>query len=266
MKKTFGINAMQLKILAMVFMLFDHMWATVIHGNDWMTCVGRLAFPIYAFLLVEGYFHTRNLKKYVLRLLLFAVISEIPFNLMIGSRIFYPSDEWYIKAKLPIPADNFYEDYPQLENGVGMLALLKEQFMEALESCEAQTVCEKRTVLPTGVDAAPYLKALVALAKQKWPALQARVVAIRNDFFGESITVSGLVTGGDLINQLSGMPIERLILPLNMLRQEGDLFLDDVSVDDVKKALGTEVIFVQETDADALLSALITDKGGVAHG
>lgn len=183
-----------------------------------------------------------------------------------GSRIFYPSDEWYIKAKLPIPADNFYEDYPQLENGVGMLALLKEQFMEAVDTCDADEVCDKRTIVATGVDAAPYLKALVALAKQKWPALQVRVVPIRNDFFGETITVSGLVTGGDLIKQLAEMPAERLILPLNMLRQEGDLFLDDVSVDEVAEALHTKVTFVQETDAYALLEALITDKGGVANG
>ena len=183
-----------------------------------------------------------------------------------GSRIFYPSDEWYIKAELPLPADEFYEDYPQLENGVGMLTLLKEQFVEAVETATAETACDKRTVIATGVDAAPYLKALVGLAKQKWPDLQVRVMPIRNDFFGESITVSGLVTGGDLINQLSGMPMERLILPLNMLRQEGDLFLDDVSVAQVEQALNTTVLLVQETDADALLSALITDEGGVAHG
>lgn len=183
-----------------------------------------------------------------------------------GSRIFYPSDEWYIKAGLPIPADDFYEDYPQLENGVGMLALLKEQFAEAVETATAETACDKRTVIATGVDAAPYLKALVGLAKQKWPMLQVRVVPIRNDFFGESITVSGLVTGGDLIKQLAGLPMERLILPLNMLRQEGDLFLDDVSVADVEQALGVPVTFVQETDAYALLSALITDEGGIANG
>ena len=176
-----------------------------------------------------------------------------------GSRIFYPSDEWYIKAGLPIPSEAFYEDYPQLENGVGMLALLKEQFVEAVDTCDAAAVCDKRTIVATGVDAAPYLKALVALAKQKWPHLQVRVVPIRNDFFGETITVSGLVTGGDLIKQLSGLQMERLILPANMLRQEGDLFLDDVSVEDVRKALGAEVIFVQETDAHALLEALITD-------
>lgn len=183
-----------------------------------------------------------------------------------GTRIFYPSDEWYIKAGLPIPAADFYEDYPQLENGVGMLALLKDGFVEAVEAAQAATVCRKRTVIATGVDAAPYLKALVALAKRKWPDLQVRVVPIRNDFFGETITVSGLVTGGDLMKQLADLPIERLILPLNMLRQEGDLFLDDVSVAQVEQALGAKVTCVQETDAQALVAALIREEGGVAHG
>ena len=71
-------------------MLCDHLWATVIPGNDWLTCIGRIAFPIFAFLIVEGYFHTHNLKKYVGRLLLFAFLSEIPFNLVMGSRLIYP--------------------------------------------------------------------------------------------------------------------------------------------------------------------------------
>ena len=79
-----------LHVMAMAFMLCDHLWATVVPGSDWLTCVGRLAFPIYAFMIVEGYFHTKNLKKYVLRLLLCAVLSEIPFNLVAGSRLFYP--------------------------------------------------------------------------------------------------------------------------------------------------------------------------------
>lgn len=84
------ITSFTLHIMAMLFMLCDHLWGTVVPGNDWLTCVGRLAFPIFAFMIVEGYFHTKSIKKYVLRLLLFAVISEIPFNLAMGSRFFYP--------------------------------------------------------------------------------------------------------------------------------------------------------------------------------
>lgn len=83
-------TSMSLHIMAMIFMLCDHLWGTIIPGNDWLTCIGRISFPIFAFMIVEGYFHTKNLKKYVYRLLLFAVISEIPFNLAMGTRLFYP--------------------------------------------------------------------------------------------------------------------------------------------------------------------------------
>ena len=84
------VTSKTLHIMAMLFMLCDHLWGTIVPGNDWLTCIGRITFPIYAFMIVEGYFHTSNLKKYAKRLFIFACISEIPFNLAMGSSLFYP--------------------------------------------------------------------------------------------------------------------------------------------------------------------------------
>lgn len=248
-----------------------------------------------------------------------------------GTRVFYPADEWYINAGLPIPDGDFYEDYPQLENGVGMIAWLRTRFYDALEEytdgqfvpaaegrllhkdggsdaleeftegqpvpaaddricCEsggpdapeddltggqtisaaaehaAHQIPQGHAVLATGVAAAPFLRELVEAAQRRIPALDAEVIAIRNDFFGEKITVSGLVTGGDLMRQLSGVPMARLLLPRNMLRQEGDCFLDDVTLDEVERTLEVPVTLVPETDGAALFSALIGRAGEQEEG
>lgn len=88
--KNFELTAAVLNIIAMTLMLMDHLWATLLPAREWLTCAGRVAFPIFAFMAVEGYFHTRSFKKYILRMLLFAVLSEIPFDLMYGGTWFYP--------------------------------------------------------------------------------------------------------------------------------------------------------------------------------
>ena len=90
MEKKRGINSFTLHILAMLFMLCDHLWATLFPAQEWLTCIGRLAFPIFAFMIAEGCYYTSNVKKYMQRLFLFAVISEIPFNLIMGSSVIYP--------------------------------------------------------------------------------------------------------------------------------------------------------------------------------
>lgn len=89
-RRTFDLSSAALHLLAMTLMLCDHLWATVIPGNQWLTCIGRLAFPIFAFMIAEGYAHTGNLRRYVLRLLCLALLTEIPFDLMYSSSVFFP--------------------------------------------------------------------------------------------------------------------------------------------------------------------------------
>ena len=169
-----------------------------------------------------------------------------------GSRIFFASDELYLKAKLPLPEDEYYEDYAQLENGVGLLRLLTVEFLAALESFDGN-VSNKPFSIATGVSAAPFLEKLLVTAQEKYANISGRVYAIVNDFFGHTIDVAGLITGGDLIAQLKGRPLgERLLIPRNMLRDGETVFLDDVSVSDVERELGVSVVIVEQDGGDLL--------------
>ncbi len=171
-----------------------------------------------------------------------------------GSRIFFCGDELYLKAGRPLPEDAYYEEYTQLENGVGTLRLLETEFKSALKLADAPDGAE--FAIATGVSAAPWLEKLLQDARAAFPALKGRVYAIENDFFGRSINVTGLVTGGDLIRQLRGRELgERLLISQNMLRRAEMDFLDDVTLEQASDALGVPVYPV-EADGFALCDAM----------
>ncbi len=176
-----------------------------------------------------------------------------------GTRLAFASDEFYIKAGKPFPPASFYEEFSQLENGVGMVPLLLSQFEEALADGDTGPLAAPRhVVMATGTAVYPFIKKMAERAEKALPGLSCEVRAIRNDFFGEKITVSGLVTGGDLIRQLRGLSCDELLLPADMLRAEGDLFLDGVSLEEVRRGLGVNVRPL-ENDGFAVLEALKGD-------
>ncbi|MDR0951934.1 MAG: DUF512 domain-containing protein [Oscillospiraceae bacterium] len=169
-----------------------------------------------------------------------------------GSRIFFPADEYYIKAALPVPLEEFYEDYPQLENGVGLLRLFEAQFLEELEACPPESAGADFSIA-TGRAAAPFLEKLLVTAQEKCGNIKGRVFSIENIFFGDTIDVAGLITGGDLIEQLRGRSLgERLLIPATMLRHGEGIFLDDVTVSDVERELGVSVSVVEVDGAKFL--------------
>ncbi len=179
-----------------------------------------------------------------------------------GQRICYAADEFYLKAQLPIPPAPFYGDFDQLENGVGLMASLKQEFLDALEDFVPPASARKVT-LATGVAAYPFLDTLLDELRQRCHNLTCNVVPIVNDFFGDTITVAGLVTGGDLLKQLQGRELgDALLLPDVMLRREGDIFLDDVSLEELSEALQIQIITVPN-NGYALLDAVV---GREEHG
>ena len=175
-----------------------------------------------------------------------------------GTRMFFCSDELYIRAGRPLPEEAYYEDYVQIENGVGMLRSLIAEFEAALRLEDGAAEAAPYTIA-TGVSARPFLQQLADKARERTGAA-GQAVAIENDFFGHTIDVAGLITGGDLIAQLKGRDLgARLLIPVNMLRHGGDVFLDDLRVSDVEKALGIPVTVVEQDGFD-LLDAMLGRK------
>ncbi len=164
-----------------------------------------------------------------------------------GLHFVHASDEWYMLAGLPLPEEQAYDGYLQLENGVGMLRLFLDEFEEAYQAITT-TICHKEISIATGKLAYPTLVYMAEKLMERVEGLKIHVYAVENEFFGTSITVSGLLTGQDVIAQLQGKPLgQSLLLPENILRSGEDVFLDDVRVGDVEKALQVSVNIVKSS-------------------
>lgn len=172
----------------------------------------------------------------------------------------HASDEWYLLAERELPAEDNYDGYQQLENGVGMLRLLRDEFAEALSLTKESDVGKEayHVTIATGLLAAPTLQELAENFMEKFPQAEITVVPIVNHFFGEMITVSGLLTGQDLREQLKDRDLgEKLLLPCNLIRSEERDFLDDVKLEDLEKTLQVPIDIVKSSGQD-LVSCLIS--------
>ncbi|MBQ2450717.1 MAG: DUF512 domain-containing protein [Lachnospiraceae bacterium] len=167
-----------------------------------------------------------------------------------GLHFIHASDEWYILAEEELPEEESYDGYLQLENGVGMLRLLMNEFEEGMKQITRE-VKPTEVSLVTGRLAFPYINKMAEQMMEKYPQLKIHVYAIRNDFFGEMITVSGLLTGQDILAQLKDKELgERVLLPQNVLKSGEAVFLDDVTLEEFEKALQVQVDIVKSSGQD----------------
>ena len=173
-----------------------------------------------------------------------------------GARVFFCADELFLRAGRPLPEEDYYEGYRQLENGVGMLRSLEQDFLSAMRLEEPDAAPSPFTIA-TGTAAAPFLRGLLEQAKAYFPKLEGQVIAVENDFFGHTIDVAGLLTGQDLSAQLQRVPsLGRVLLPLHMLRHGETVFLDDYTVARLADELGCPVQIVG-IDGGDLLDAML---------
>jgi len=176
-----------------------------------------------------------------------------------GLHFIHAGDEWYILAEREVPEEDRYDGYLQLENGVGMLRLLENEFQEAYEELPGDNRT-KDISMATGLLAYPYLQKMIERLQIKYPNVHVNLYAIRNDFFGEKITVAGLITGQDLIAQLKGQKLgDRLLLPCSMFRSGEEVFLDDVTLNELKDSLQVEIDIVKSSGWD-FVEAILNDR------
>lgn len=193
-----------------------------------------------------------------------AVIDEVTaiseeFLSKYGTRLVYLADEFYIKAQRQLPPFEYYEDFPQIENGVGLMTTLSYEIDEALSyENDNMTPCKKS--IATSEIAYDYICSFVDRVKGKFPELDVNIYKIKNNFFGGKITVTGLLCGSDIINQLNGKKLgDELLLSESMFKSDCDIFLDDVTKEDIEKELGIKVRIVNNT-GDDFVASLISER------
>lgn len=193
-----------------------------------------------------------------------SVINQInkwhtKFKKQFGMNLVYLADEFYMKAEEIVPDFKEYDDFPQLEDGIGMLSYFKKDFDRYLKYFKKKEI-NKTVSIATGKIAYGFIRARMDELEEKFPGLHVNVYSIENNYFGPNITVTGLITGGDLISQLKGKDLgEYLILCGDMLKSDEDVFLDDVKLDDVAKELNTDIV-VNENGGKTLIRAVLHEK------
>lgn len=191
------------------------------------------------------------------------IINEFNTRVLLDNKniIAYAADEFYLKAGIEIPPAEYYSDFPQLENGVGLWALLRDEFYQALNEGDklntASAIGTRQITVVTGEAAFPLINELVDEMIKKWHNLKVNTIKIKNSFLGEEITVAGLLTGGDIAAQLASLELgEELLLPSAALRREGELFLDGVTIDELSKKLKTKIVPVPNNGLEFIKAVL----------
>ncbi len=194
--------------------------------------------------------------------LLFLLNKQKIFMEKMKTRFVFPSDEFYVMADYPIPEYDEYEGFPQIENGVGLIRNFEHEIDEELKKIDEDIIVNKNYFIVTGTLAEKFMNRIKDKIMNKFKGLNLKVIPIVNNFFGNLITVSGLVTGQDLLAQLKNYDdVDGVLIPKSMLREGTDVFLDDLTVRDIQKQLGIEIIPI-EVSGKKLIKTFIKKRGG----
>ena len=181
-----------------------------------------------------------------------------------GERRVFGADEFYILAEKEFPNAKYYENFLQLENGVGLVPLLLSEMGDAITNCDYKLTKKRIITIATGEAAEPFIEDIVDKVAKKWDNLECKVVPIKNNFFGGEITVAGLVTATDILEQLKVRDLgEELLIPSAMLRDGGDMFLDSITLDELSKKLNIKITPVANDGYEFLdkILGVVEDNG-----